>query len=85
MIEYIIILGKAMDDKHWPLLISLKEDKKWDICQNLNRIIESEVLFNKITIAHDLTKKQKEELQEKIKEAQEKEENDQSGEWIYHV
>ena len=86
MIERIIRLGKAMDDKHQPLLISLKEeDKKRDIFQNLNKIRESEVPFNKINIAHDLTKKQKEELQEKIKEAQEKEENDHSGEWIYRV
>ena len=46
---------------------------------------ESEVSFNKINIAHDLTKKQKEELQEKIKEAQAKEENYQSGEWVYCV
>ena len=32
-----------------------------------------------MNIAHDLTKKQKEELKEKIEEAQEKEQNDQSG------
>ena len=86
MIECIIRLGKAMDDKHQPLLITLKEeDKKRDIFQNLNKIRESEVPFNNINIAHDLTKKQKEELQEKIKEAQEKEETDQSREWIYRV
>ena len=57
MKERIIRLGKAMDDKHRPLLISLKEDKKRDIFQNLNKIRESEVTFNKINIAHDLTKK----------------------------
>ena len=62
----IIRLGKAMDNKYQPLLTSLKEeDKKQDIFQNLNKIRESEVPFNKINIAHDLTKKQKEELQEK--------------------
>ena len=77
MIEHTIRLDKAIDDKHWPLLISLKEeDKKQDIFQNLNKIRESEVPFNKINIASDLTKKQKEELQEKIKETQENEEND---------
>ena len=86
MIERIIRLGKATDDKHRPLLISLKEeDRKRDIFQNLNKIRESEIPFNKISIAHDLTKKQKEELQEKIKEAQEMEVSDQSGEWIYRV
>ena len=68
MIECIIKLGKAMDDKHQPLLVSLKEeDKKQDKFQNLNKIRESEVPFNKINIAHDLTKNQKEVLQEKLK------------------
>ena len=85
MIELMIRLGKATDDRHWPLLISLKEEGKQDIFQNLNKIRESEVPFNKINLAHDLTKKQKEELQEKIKEAQEMHENDKSEEWIYRV
>ena len=51
----------------------------------MNKIRESEAPFNKINIAHDLTKKQKEELQEKIKEAHDREQNDQSGEYMYHV
>ena len=39
MIECIIRLGKAIGDKHQPLLISLKEeDKKQYIFQNLNKI-----------------------------------------------
>ena len=46
---------------------------------------ESEAPFNKINISYDLTKKQKEELKEKIEEAQKKEQNDQSGEWMYRV
>ena len=48
MIECMIRLGKAMDDKHRPVRISLKEEeKKLDIFQNLNKIRESEVPFNK--------------------------------------
>ena len=48
MIECIIWPGKATDEKHKPLLISLKkEDKEWDIFQNLNKIRESDILFNK--------------------------------------
>ena len=76
-----------MDDKHWPLLISLKEDKKRDIFQNLNKIRESEVPFHKINIAHDLTKNKKNRKKscKKKLEEQEKEETDQSGEWMYHV
>ena len=86
MIECAIRLGKVTDDKQWPLLISLKdESKKQEIFQNLNKVRESEAPFNKINIALDLIKKQKEELQEKIKEAHDREQNDQSGEWMYHV
>ena len=51
----------------------------------MNKIRESEAPFNKINIAHDLTTKQKEELQEKIKEAHDRKQNGQSGEWMYHV
>ena len=58
MIEHTIRLGKAADDKQWPLLISLKdESKKQEMFQNLNKIRESEAPFNKINIAHNLTKK----------------------------
>ena len=86
MIECAVRLGKTTDDKQRPLLISLKDkSKKQEIFQNFNKIRESEAPFNKINIAHDLTKKQKEELQEKIKEAHDREQNDQSGEWMYHV
>ena len=81
-----IRLGKTRDDKQRPLLISLKdESKKQEIFQNLNKIRESEAPFNKINIAHDLTKKQKEELQEKIKGVHDREQNDQSGEYMYRV
>ena len=37
----------------------------------------AEATFNKVNIAHDLTMKQKQELKEKIEDAQEKEQNDQ--------
>ena len=68
------------------LLISLKdESKNGEIFQNLNKIRELEAPFNKISIAHDLTKNQKEELQDKIKEAHDRKQSDQSGEWMYHM
>ena len=39
----------------------------------------------KTSVAHDLTKKQREELQELIKDARKKEENDQSGNFMYRL
>ena len=86
MIECAIRLGKSTDDKQQPLLISLKDESmKREIFQNLNKIRESEAPFNKINIAHDLTKKQKEELHKKIKEGHDREQNDQSGQYMYRV
>ena len=64
MIEHIIRLGKTVDNKHRPILTSLKDKKRY-IFQNLNKVRESEDPFNILNIAHDQTKK-KEKLKEKI-------------------
>ena len=83
-LEKAIRLGKASDDKEKPLLVTLKEEnKKKEIFKNLNKIREAGALFDKVTIAHDLTTKQKKELKDKIEEAREKERNDESGEFMY--
>ena len=85
-LEKAIRLGKVSDDKERPLLITLKEEnKKREIFQNLNKIHEAGDPFDKITVIHDLTVKQKEELKDKIEEAREKERSDESGEFMYHV
>ena len=85
-LEKAIRLGKVSDDKERPLLITLKEEnKKREIFQNLNKIHEAGDPFDKITVTHDLTVKQKEELKDKIEEAREKERSDESGEFMYQV
>ena len=85
-IERAIRLGKITEDKDRPLLITLKEEsKKREVFQNLNKLRDAGAPFNKVIITHDLTKKQKEELKEKIQEAQEKESQDVSGEFMYRV
>ena len=50
-----------------------EETKKCEIFLNLNKIRDTERPFNKVVMRHDLTVKQKEELKELIKEANEKE------------
>ena len=40
---------------------------------------KQDMTLNKVNVAHDLTKKQKEELKGKIEEAQQKEQNDHLG------
>ena len=85
-LEKAIRLSKVSDDKERPLLTTLKEEnKKREIFQNLNKICEAGDPFDKITVTHDLTAKQKEELKDKIEEAREKERSDELGEFMYQV
>ena len=58
--------------KKRPMMITIKtEEKKKEIFQNLQKLRRS---VENITIIHDLTKKQKEELQELISETKRAEE-----------
>ena len=76
-------LGKFDQAKKRPILIAIRtEDKKREIFQNLHKLRQAP---NNISVSHDMTKKQREELQELIKEAKNKEENDQSGNVMYRV
>ena len=76
-------LGKYDQMKKRPILIAVKtEEKKKEIFQNLHKLRNAP---NNISVAHDLTKKQREEMQELIKEARKKEENDTSGNFMYCV
>ena len=56
--------------------------KKQDIFLNLNKIRDAERPFNKVVMTHDLTVRQREELKELIKEANEKEQQDETGSFM---
>ena len=74
------------ENKVRPLLLTLGEEmKKREIFLNLNKLRNAGKPFNKIAMTHDLTVKQKEELKELIKEANEKEKQDETGRFIYRV
>ena len=76
-----IHLGKFDETKKRPILVSIKiEDKKRELFQNLHKLQRA---ADNISVTQDLTKKQKEELQDLIKEARKKEESDQSGNYMY--
>ena len=67
-------LGKAIENNERPLLIAMDEEtKKQEIFLNLNKIRDADIPFNKVVMTHDLTVRQREELKELIKEANEKE------------
>ena len=73
-------LGKATQNNERPLLITMDaETKKREIFLNSNKIRDAERPFAKVIMTHDLTVKQKEELKELIKEAHEKEQQDETG------
>ena len=56
--------------------------KKQEIVLNLNKIKDAERPFNKVLITHDITVRQREELKELIKEANKKEQQDETGSFM---
>ena len=62
-----------------------KMRKKCEVFQNLSKLWDAGTPFNKVIITHDLTKKQKWELKDKIQEAQGKESKDGLGEFMFRV
>ena len=56
--------------------------KKQEIFPNLNKIRDAERPFNKVVMTYDLTVRQREEL---IKEAHEKEQQDETGSFMCRV
>ena len=79
-------LGKATQNNERPLLITMDEEtKKQEIFLNLIKIRDAERPFNKVVMTHDLTVRQREELKELIKEAHEKEQQDETWSFIYRV
>ena len=62
-----------------------EETKKQEIFLNWNKIRDAERPFNKVVMTHDLTVRQREELKELIKEANEKEQQDEIGSVMYKV
>ena len=79
----VIQMGKYTEGKKRPIIIMIgTEEKKKEIFNNFHKLRRS---ADNITITHDLTVQQREELLELIKEAKNKEECDQMGRFIYRV
>ena len=79
----VIRMGKYTESKKRPVIITIKtEEKKKEIFQNLQKLRRC---VENITITHDLTQKQRKELQELINSAKRKEECDPSRSYIYRV
>ena len=76
-------LGKPAPEKKRPLLVSFKSGgEKENFMENLRKLKESK--FNNISIAHDLTSFQRQQLKKLREEARHKQ-NTESGDWVYRV
>ena len=75
----VIRTGKYTESKKRPVITTIKTEEKKEIFKNLQKLRRSD---KNITITHELTQKQKKELQELISEAKRKEECDTSSSYI---
>ena len=76
-------LGKASQDRSRPLLVMFRDTATKDnFMDNLKQLKGSK--YQNVSIAHDMTKTQREELAKKVAEAKAKEEQE-SGDWEYRV
>jgi len=84
-IKKLFRLGKKLDTgKPRPLLLQFGGRlAKSLVMDSLFRLKNIETKFNRITISHDLTKKEREECELLVDEAIEKERTDMLGEWVY--
>ena len=53
--------------------------------ESLSKLRNAEDRYRKISVSHDMTENEREQCKMLVKEAKEKQCNDQSGEWLYRV
>ena len=84
-IKKIYRIGK-ISDKERPLLVEFKDAQTKNIVmESLSKLRNAEDRYRKISVSHDMTENEREQSKMLVKEAKEKQCNDQSGEWLYRV
>lgn len=80
-------LGKRLDSsKARPLLVEFSDGHvKNIVMENASRLGHAKGKFEGITISHDMTVKEREQCRKLVAEAKEKQQEDESGEYIYKV
>ncbi len=82
----IVRLGKPSPSKARPLLVEFKdEEKKRALMKNLVNLSNAPDAMRRISVQHDLTKKQRKEEKEMREEAKKMESEDESGEYNYRI
>lgn len=78
-------LGRSSDTNR-PLLVEFSTSTvKNTVMESLGKLRGAEDKYKGLSIVHDRTKKEREELKKLVQEAKDKQEQDKSGEWIYRV
>ena len=80
-------IGKKDDGKDRPLLVALSTmDRKMNVLQNMKKMKTAAAKYNGISVAHDLTPKQRQAVKKVLEEAKQIDENNGSQEnWRYIV
>ena len=53
--------------------------------ESLAKLAEAEDKFKVLSVMHDMTKKEREECKQLVAEAKQRQDNDESGEYVYRV
>lgn len=86
-IKKLVRLGKqAESGKPRPLLVEFCDGRvKNLVMENVTRLAHATGVFKGVVIAHDMTKKEREQCKILVEEAKKKQLDDESGEWVYKV
>ena len=86
-IKKLFRLGKRREDgKERPLLIQFSDGRvKNLVMENAGKLSQAKGKFEKVTISHDMTVKEREQCRLLVSEAKQKQADDVSGEWLYKV
>ena len=86
-IRKIFRLGKTSENnKTRPLLIEFRDRAiKNEVMESLAKLRAAEDKFRRISVAHDMTEGERERCRSLVKESKEKQNKEESGEWIYKV
>jgi hypothetical protein len=79
-------LGKREEGTYRPMLVSFKTaGVKSQVMESLAKLADAEDRYRSLSITHDMTQKEREEVKKLVAEAKEKQTNDPSGEYVYRV
>lgn len=84
-IKKVVRLGRLSNDSVRPVLLEFRQySTKNQTMESLYKLKDADEDLHQLSITHDLTKKEREEIRAKVQEAKERE-NNETGEYIWRV